>query len=308
MDKPLSSNASTSENLSGKGAEATPKVSTTPHPNHTRATAMLGSIVGDIVGSIYEFANIKTKDFEFFQPEMERTDDSILCIATADWLLHGGEVSHYYSRYALEYPYPMGGYGGMFKAWSSKVARQGIHEPYNSCGNGSAMRIAPVGWAFETEREVLAAAEVSASCTHNHPEGIKGAQATALCIFLARQGHTASDIRARIERDFGYDLSMSVKELQRRYSWQGIDGQGDGGICQDSVPQAIICVLQAKDFEDAIRNAISIGGDSDTIGCIAGGIAEALYGIPEPIKEQAWTYLDETEGRTVRSFIQKYSI
>ena len=308
MDKPLSSNASTSENLSGKGAEATPKVSTTPHPNHTRATAILGSIVGDIVGSIYEFANIKTKDFEFFQPEMERTDDSILCIATADWLLHGGDVSHYYSRYALEYPYPMGGYGGMFKAWSNKVARQGIHEPYNSCGNGSAMRIAPVGWAFETEREVLAAAEVSASCTHNHPEGIKGAQATALCIFLARQGHTASDIRARIERDFGYDLSMSVEELQRRYSWQGIDGKGDGGICQDSVPQAIICVLQAKDFEDAIRNAISIGGDSDTIGCIAGGIAEALYGIPEPIKEQAWTYLDETEYRTVRSFIQKYSI
>ena len=191
MDKPLSSNASTSENLSGKGAEATPKVSTTPHPNHTRATAMLGSIVGDIVGSIYEFANIKTKDFEFFQPEIERTDDSILCIATADWLLHGGDVSHYYSRYALEYPYPMGGYGGMFKT-----------------------------------------AEVSASCTHNHPEGIKGAQATALCIFLARQGHTASDIRARIERDFGYDLSMSVEELQRRYSWQGIDGQGDGGIAK----------------------------------------------------------------------------
>lgn len=269
---------------------------------------MLGAIIGDIVGSIYEFDNIKTKDFEFFQPEMERTDDSILCIATADWLLHGGEVSHYYSRYALEYPYPMGGYGGMFKAWSSKVARQGIHEPYNSCGNGSTMRIAPVGWAFETEREVLAAAEVSASCTHNHPEGIKGAQATALCIFLARQGHTASDIRARIERDFGYDLSMSVEELQRRYSWQGIDGKGDGGICQDSVPQAIICVLQAKDFEDAIRNAISIGGDSDTIGCMAGGIAEALYGIPEPIKEQAWTYLDETECCTVRSFIQKYSI
>ena len=269
---------------------------------------MLGAIIGDIVGSIYEFDNIKTKDFEFFQPEMERTDDSILCIATADWLLHGGDVSHYYSRYALEYPYPMGGYGSMFKAWSIKVARQGIYEPYNSCGNGSAMRITPVGWAFETEREVLAAAEVSASCTHNHPEGIKGAQATALCIFLARQGHTASDIRARIERDFGYDLSMSVEELQRRYSWQGIDGKGDGGICQDSVPQAIICALQAKDFEDAIRNAISIGGDSDTIGCIAGGIAEALYGIPESIKERAWKYLDETEGRTVRSFIQKYNI
>lgn len=162
---------------------------------------MLGSIVGDIVGSIYEFANIKTKDFELFQPEMERTDDSILCIATADWLLHGGEVSHYYSRYALEYPYPMGGYGGMFKAWSSKVARQGIHEPYNSCGNGSAMRIAPVGWAFETEREVLAAAEVSASCTHNHPEGNqRGAGDGSLYLFGATGaysfGHSSTD-RAR---------------------------------------------------------------------------------------------------------------
>ncbi len=269
---------------------------------------MLGAVIGDIVGSIYEFRNIKTKDFEFFQSNMECTDDSILCIATADWLLHGGEVSHYYSRYAEEYPYPMGGYGNMFKEWSIKVARQGIYEPYNSCGNGSAMRVAPVGWAFETEREVLDAAEVSAICTHNHSEGIKGAQATALCIFLARKGWATSDIQSRIEQDFGYDLSMCVEELQKRYSWQGIDGQANGGICQDSVPQAIICALQSQNFEDAIRNAISIGGDSDTIGCITGGIAEALYGIPTAIKTQAWHYLNEAQSHIVKLFIQKYSI
>lgn len=269
---------------------------------------MLGAIIGDIVGSIYEFDNIKTKDFELFRPEMECTDDSILCIATADWLLHGGEVSRYYSRYAEEYPQPMGGYGNMFKVWSIKVSRQGIYEPYNSCGNGSAMRVAPVGWAFETEREVLSAAEVSASCTHNHPEGIKGAQATALSIYLARKGWTASDIQARIEQDFGYDLSMSVEELQARYSWQGIDGQGNGGICQDSVPQAIICALKARDFEDAVRNAISIGGDSDTIGCITGGIAEALYGIPSAIKAQAWDYLDEAQSHIVELFAHKSGI
>lgn len=269
---------------------------------------MLGAIIGDIVGSIYEFDNIKTKDFEFFRPEMECTDDSILCIATADWLMHGGEVSRYYSRYAEDYPQPMGGYGNMFKVWSIKVARQGIYEPYNSCGNGSAMRVAPVGWAFETEREVLATAEVSASCTHNHPEGIKGAQAAALCIFLARKGWTPSEIQTRIEQDFGYDLSMSVEELQLRYSWQGIDGEGNGSICEDSVPQAIICALKARDFEDAVRNAISIGGDSDTIGCITGGIAEALYGIPSEIKEQAWSYMDEAQSHTVELFINMYHV
>lgn len=268
---------------------------------------MLGAIIGDIVGSIYEFDNIKTKDFKFFQPQMEYTDDSILCIATADWILNGGEVSHYYSRYAEQYPYPMGGYGNMFKIWSIKVARQGIYEPYNSCGNGSAMRIAPVGWAFETEKEVLEKAKISASCTHNHPEGIKGAEATALSIFLARKGWTAYDIFERIENDFGYDLSMSVEELQQRYSWQGIDGKGNGGICQDSVPQAIICTLKANDFEDAIRNAISIGGDSDTIACITGGIAEALYGIPEDMQKQAKTYLDSKLLNILEIFSKKYN-
>lgn len=267
---------------------------------------MFGAIIGDIVGSIYEFDNIKTKEFEFFQTTMEVTDDSILCVATADWLLHGGEVAHYYSRYAQEYPDPMGGYGNMFKIWSIKAARQGYYEPYNSCGNGSAMRIAPIGWAYETEQEILEAAKLSASCTHNHPEGIKGAQAVGLGILLARQGVDRQGIRKRIMQDFGYDLTMSVGELQKRYSWQGIDGRGNGGICQDSVPQAIICALDAVDFEDAIRNAISIGGDSDTIACIAGGIAEALYGIPEAIVYQARLYIDETLEDIIDQFGQAY--
>lgn len=269
---------------------------------------MLGAIIGDIIGSIYESNNIKTKDFEFFHPHMECTDDSILCIATADWLMHGGSVARYYARYAYEYPHPMGGYGNMFQVWSVKVARQGIYEPYNSCGNGSAMRVAPIGWAYDTESEVLAAAKVSAECTHNHPEGIKGAQATALCILLARKGWSPSEIKQQIEQYFDYDLSMSVTELQKRYSWLGIDEKGDGALCQDSVPQAIICALQATSFEDAVRNAISIGGDSDTIACIAGGIAEALYGIPTEIKEQVWNYLDEQQAHIVELFCMQYHV
>lgn len=253
---------------------------------------MLGSIIGDIVGSIYEFRNIKTKDFEFFQKGMEFTDDSILTFATADWLLHGGKIGDYYFRYATEYPCPMGSYGSSFLDWV-ELAGMGIMKPYNSCGNGSSMRIGPIGWAFDTKEEVLAAAKTSAECTHNHPEGIKGAQATALCILMARQGASKEEIRKTIEKEFCYDLSMTVEELQKRYSWRGVDGKGNGAICQDSVPQAIICALTATDFEDAIRNAISIGGDSDTIGCICGSIAEALYGIPEEIREKGMSYLPE---------------
>lgn len=251
---------------------------------------MLGAIIGDIVGSIYEFSNINTKEFDFFQPSQTYTDDSILTFATADWVMNGGDASDFYARYALANRCPMGGYGGMFSAWVMKAER-GAQAPYNSCGNGSAMRVSPVGWAYDTEEETLAAAKKSAECTHNHPEGIKGAQATALCIFMARNGASKEEIAAAVTEKFGYDLSMSVEELQQRYSWDGIDGQGNGGLCQESVPQAIICALKANGFEDAVRNAISIGGDSDTIGCIAGGIAEALYGIPADIRAQGETYL-----------------
>ncbi len=257
---------------------------------------MLGAIIGDIVGSIYEFSNIKKKDFPFWGKYCEYTDDSILTIATAAWLLHGGDVAKYYSKYAEENGTPLGGYGRMFRRWVTRTIVDEDFSPYYSCGNGSAMRIAPVGWVdseipFYGERYILKMAQTSAECTHNHPEGIKGAQATALCIYLARKGKTSNEIRNRIEKNFGYDLSFSVDEIRPRYSWKGLDGTGNGGTCQCSVPQAITCALEATDFEDAIRNAISIGGDSDTIGCIAGGIAEALFGIPNDIREKGMSYL-----------------
>lgn len=266
---------------------------------------MLGAIIGDIVGSIYEFDNIKTKEFPFFDEGKEYTDDSILTIATADWLLNGGEIGNYYLKYATDYPYPMGSYGTMFVEWTHR-SRRGIMQPYNSCGNGSAMRIGPVGWAFDTESKTLKAAKVSAECTHNHPEGIKGAQAVALCIFLARQGKTSSEIRDRIQRDFGYDLSLTVDEIRPRYSWEGLDGAISGGTCQGSVPQAITCALEATDFEDAVRNAISIGGDSDTIGCITGSIAEALYGIPDDMRKYGISSLPSALRTIVERFENRY--
>ena len=267
---------------------------------------MLGCIIGDIVGSIYEFDNIKTKEFPLFEDRMEYTDDSVLAIATADWLLSGGDVAHYYAKYANDYPYPMGGYGTYFKRWAIRYSRDGQQEPYGSCGNGSAMRITPVGWAFETESDVLESAKKSSECTHNHPEGIKGAQAVALCIFLARHGLSKSEIKERLENDFGYDLSMTVDEIRPRYSWHGLDNAGNGGTCQGSVPQAIICALDSTNFEDAIRNAISIGGDSDTIGCITGGIAEALYGIPQRFYDKALGYLSPELKKIILTFETKF--
>lgn len=267
---------------------------------------MLGAIIGDIVGSTYEFRNIKTKEFPFFPKYSNYTDDSILTLATADWLLHGGEIARFYSNYAAKNDSPMGGYGNMFKNWVVRSQRTGDFTPYNSCGNGSAMRVSPVGWAFNTKEDVLHHARLSAECTHNHPEGIKGAQATALCIFMARHGATKDEIRNAIESEFGYDLSLSIDEIRPRYSWGGMDDAGNGGTCQGSVPQAIRAFLDGTDFEDCIRNAISIGGDSDTIGCITGSIAEAYYGIPQDIREKAMDYLPTDFRNLVTEFEAKY--
>lgn len=266
---------------------------------------MLGSVIGDIVGSIYEFSNIKTKDFEFFQDRMKFTDDSILTLATADWLLNGGNVAEYYVKYAKKYPNPMGGYGSSFNQWV-RNCQDGPEPPYNSCGNGSAMRVGPVGWAYQTKEETLAAAKKSSECTHNHPEGIKGAQATALAIFMARNKCSINEIKKTITEEFNYDLSLTVDELRPRYSWEGMDGKGNGGICQETVPQAIICALEATSFEDAVRNAISIGGDSDTLGCITGSIAEAIYVIPEDIYKKGFSYLDKDLQTLVTAFEAKY--
>lgn len=225
---------------------------------------MLGAIIGDIVGSIYEFDNIKTKDFPFFGKSVDYTDDSILTIATSDWLLHGGNAADYYACHAQGNPDPMGSYGPSFRSWAMNYSPK-TSKPYGSCGNGSAMRVSPVGWFCNSMQEIFEKAKESAECTHNHPEGIKGAQATALCIYLSRHGYDKNAIRKIIEDEFHYDLSLTVDEIRPRYSWEGLDGKGDGGTCQGSVPEAIVCALEATDYEDAIRNAISIGGDSDKI-------------------------------------------
>ncbi len=259
---------------------------------------MLGSVIGDIVGSIYEFGNIKTKDFEFFNSNGSYTDDSILSFATADWILNGGEIARYYSRYGIENPWPMGGYGGSFQLWLVRSNRQNDFRPYNSCGNGSAMRVGPVGWAFDTKEEVLAKAKESAECTHNHPEGIKGAQATALAIYMARNGAGKEEIRNEIQNEFGYNLGFTCDEIRPTYTW--------GGTCQDSVPQAIVAFLDGIDFEDCVRNAISIGGDSDTIGCITGSIAEAFFGIPDSIREKGMSYLPPHFAELVNTFEGKF--
>lgn len=259
---------------------------------------MIGSIIGDIVGSIYEFSNIKKKEFEFFNENGSYTDDSVLTFATADWLLHGGNIAMYYSRYGELYPQPMGGYGQGFKIWIIRSVRLKDFQPYNSCGNGSAMRVGPVGWAFNTKKEILIKAKESAECTHNHPEGIKGAQATAFSIMMARQGASKEEIRTEIEKEFNYNLHFTCDEIRPTYI--------GGEKCQDSVPQAIVAFLDGKDYEDCVRNAISIGGDSDTIGCITGSIAEAFYGVPTEIRDRAMTYLPKEFQRILIAFEKKF--
>ncbi len=272
---------------------------------------MIGSIIGDIVGSIYEFNNINKinkKDFPLFSAENEFTDDSVLCIATAQWILEGCKnPAFYYADFASRHKYVMGGYGLGFLNWFTWAINRGIYSPYNSCGNGSAMRIAPVGWAFDTEEEVMEKAKASAECTHNHPGGIAGAQATALCILWGRKGKSKDFIKSEIEQRFGYNLNTTVSQLQECYSWKGMpDSNWSGSTCQGSVPQAIVCALQAEDFEDAVRNAISIGGDSDTIGCITGGIAEAIYGVPEALRGKGLSFLEEDLKQVVEAFENRY--
>ena len=259
---------------------------------------MLGGIIGDIVGSVYEYDNIRTKDFELFSGKGSYTDDTILTIATADWILNGGDIAQYYGRYGAENPRPMGGYGCSFQIWVFKAHFKNDYRPYNSCGNGSAMRVGPVGWAFDTKEETLAKAKESAACTHNHPEGIKGAQAVALCIFMARNGYRKDDIRREIEHEFGYNLQFTCHEIRDTYQ--------RSSRCQDSVPQSIVAFLDGSDFEDCVRNAISIGGDSDTIGCITGSIAEAYYGIPKDIRDRGMTYLPDSFKAIVNAFEEKF--
>ncbi|MEJ2588177.1 MAG: ADP-ribosylglycohydrolase family protein [Deltaproteobacteria bacterium] len=235
---------------------------------------MLGAVAGDIIGSVYESRPIKTKDFSLFGPSSSFTDDTVLTLAVADAILTGRTYLDSFLELGRQYPHA--GYGGTFIRWLFSNDPQ----PYNSWGNGAAMRVSPVGFAFDEAETVLAEAEKTAGVSHNHPEGIKGAQATALTIWLARNGHSKSEIRERITRDFGYDLERRVTDIRPSY---GFDVS-----CQGTVPEAIISFLDAEGYEDAVRNAVSLGGDSDTLACITGGIAEAFYGsVPAPIKRAA---------------------
>ncbi|MFH1328910.1 MAG: ADP-ribosylglycohydrolase family protein [Candidatus Bathyarchaeota archaeon] len=254
---------------------------------------MLGAIAGDIIGSVHEFDAVKTEDFPLFVKRSRFTDDSVLTIATAEKLLEGGDYAASYRKWANKYP--AAGYGGMFREWFVDYSAG----PYNSFGNGSAMRIAPVGFAFDTLEEVLKEARKSAETTHNHPEGVKGAQATAAAVFLARKGRSKKEIAEYITREFSYKLTESVAEIRSYYEFNE--------SCQGTVPQAIISFLESNDYEDAIRKAISLGGDADTLACITGGIAQAFYGgVPEKIVGQARAILCPDMLAIVDAFMNKF--
>lgn len=254
---------------------------------------MTGAIAGDIIGSVYEFDNIKTTDFPLFTNESDYTDDTIMTVAVADWLLNGRDLAKVMQRYGREYPYPTGGYGGRFSGW----LREKDPLPYNSWGNGSAMRVSAVGWMFDSLEKTLEVAKETAVVTHNHPEGIKGAQATAAAIYLARTGKSKQDIKQYIETTFSYDLGRTCDEIRPFYRFNE--------SCQGTVPEAIIAFLDSSDFENAIRLAVSLGGDSDTLACITGGIAEAFYGIPEDIEKQVYDKLPGTFQKVIKEFKNK---
>lgn len=269
---------------------------------------MLGAIVGDIVGSVYEWNNIKTKEFPLFRDDCFFTDDTVMTCAVAEAVMNGGKKDDFIDamkKYGRMYP--NAGYGSRFGAWIFSDDR----EPYKSFGNGSAMRVSPCAWVMDCgfcartgmwPSNGSARARLSAKVTHNHPKGIKGAMATADAIFINRfnfggyyidYGKPINDdpeeckrrVKAYIEKEYGYDLSRTLDEIRPGYKFNE--------TCQDTVPQAIIAFLESTDFEDAIRNAISLGGDSDTLATITGSIAEAAYGIPDWIKQKAYSYLDE---------------
>lgn len=243
---------------------------------------MIGAIAGDMIGSAYERMPLKTTEFTLFSPLSRFTDDSVLTVALADALLNGEDYGATFRRWGQRYP--RAGYGISFYRWILAKNPQ----PYGSWGNGSAMRVSPLGWAFDDAERVLAEARKSAAVSHDHPEGIKGAQATALAVFLARTSASKEKIREEISRRFDYDLERTLKEIRPGYRFDV--------SCQGSVPEAIIAFLESQNYEEAVRNAVSLGGDSDTMACIAGGVAQAYYGtIPREI-------LDETCQRMPAAF------
>lgn len=253
---------------------------------------MIGAIAGDIIGSIYEWHNIKTTEFPLFSPRCHFTDDSVLTIALADAIMSGVDYVTLLKKYYRTYPHA--GFGGHFAAWALTENTA----PYYSWGNGAAMRISPAGFAYPTLDETLRKAGEFTAVTHDHPEGIKGGKATAAAIFLARSGKTKPEIRDYISSTFDYDLSRTLDEIRPTYTYD-ISSQG-------TVPQAITAFLESESFEDAIRKAVSLGGDCDTLTCITGGIAQAFYGIPEEISRQVYAYLDEPLSEVTRKFTSLY--
>ncbi len=254
---------------------------------------MIGGIAGDIIGSVYEGHNIKRTDFPLFSPNSYSTDDTVLTVAVADAILtssdYGSKLREWYQLY------PDRGYGAGFRRWAaSKKIR-----PRFSWGNGSAMRVSPIGFAFDTLDEVLSEARKSAEPSHSHEEGVKGAQAIAASVFLARKGCSKQYIKDYITTAFSYDLDRTVEHIRPKYRFDV--------SCQGSVPEAIIAFLESTDFESAIRLAVSLGGDSDTIACMTGGMAEAYYGgVPEDIQKQVFRKLDDRQKGIANIFMERY--
>ena len=262
---------------------------------------MLGAIIGDTVGSVYEFNNIKTTEFPLFVLRSNYTDDSIMTMAVAEWLLtdpqHGMDtLEASFLGFAKRYPCPMGGYGGGFNRWlfhpedlydyEEGQKAETKRRPYNSFGNGAAMRCSANGWMFDTLEETERVAGLSAAITHSHPEGIKGAQSTAAAIFMARNGKSKEEIREYISAQYGYNLNRTCDEIRPVYDWDS--------SCQGTVPEAMVAFFDSTDFESAIRLAVSLGGDSDTLACITGGIAEAFYKeIPDDIALKIWELIPD---------------
>lgn len=245
---------------------------------------MLGSLVGDIIGSEYEFCNVKSTEFELFSDNSRFTDDSVMTLAVAKWLTEdkAHTLQHLINcMQELGHRHPDAGYGGRFLGWLWEEDPQ----PYSSWGNGAGMRVSPVGLYAKTLDEALALAAITASVSHNHPEGVKGAQAIAASVFLAKEGKSKAEIKAYVEETFGYNLNRTIAEIRPDYYFDV--------SCQGSAPEAIIAFLEGNSFEEVIRLAISIGGDSDTIGAMAGAIAGCTYPIPEEITERCNNLLTE---------------
>lgn len=256
---------------------------------------LMGAICGDIIGSAYEFNSTKRYKFQLLRAQNTFTDDTVMTIAVADWLMNGGDLAVILRKWGLKYPFI--GYGPMFFDWLTSSNPK----PYNSFGNGSAMRVSPVGWVANNEIEALELAIQTAEITHNHPEGIKGAQAVALAIYLAKTGTSKDEIRRAICRKFGYNLKRTCDEIRESYKFHA--------TCQKSVPESIICFLESEGYEDAVRLAVTLGGDADTMACIAGAIASAYYKtIPDKIAGPCLDKLPDEMYEIVMAFTNIHSV